>query len=150
MIYDEFFDSFDNLFAFVTLVEKWWFWAQKHDFHLRTLYFCGKQTNSLFFLRNWNFGKFRCFFIPHMLKWHEKSQFYVLLKFRHDFIFVLKNPFFWPLVHPIFVIKKSEVRVSKKFRQNLSVEFLLTHPPPFRDFCQNRRGGELGVICNSL
>jgi hypothetical protein len=119
MIYDDFFDSFVNFFGFVTLVEKWWFWRQKHNFQLRIHYFGGKQTNSLFFLRNWNFDKFRCFFIPQMLKWHEKSLFYVLPKFGHDFISVLKKWVFSPLFHPNLVLKKFEVRVSKKLWQNV-------------------------------
>lgn len=84
MIYDDIFDDFVNFFAFVTLLEKWWFGRQKHNFQLRIHYFGGKQTNSNFFLRDWNFDKFRCFFISQMLKWHEKSLFYVLPKFGHD------------------------------------------------------------------
>ena len=103
----------------MTLIEKLWFWRQKHNFQLRIHYFGGKQTNSLFFLRNWNFDKFRCFFIPQMLKWHEKSLFYVLPKFGHDFISVLKKWVFSPLFHPNLVLKKFEVRVSKKLWQNV-------------------------------
>ena len=119
MIYGDFFDSLYNFLLLATLVEKEGFWAQKDNFQLRLLYFGGKQTKSLFFLRTENFKVIRCVFIPQVPELKKNSQFYVLLKFRCASNTVLKKCLFSALVWQIFVIKKFEVRDKKKVPQNL-------------------------------